>query len=188
MATRTVLALALGFAAAGGSLAFGQSDATDVGEVASFGGGSFGNGSHPVVGGSAGVSLSRYGLALVEAAYMPMGKDTLRRQTNIRDVQDSRLFDFNLSFHVRIPVRDRWAPYGILGAGFIFQPFRAAVGPEGAVLSIEDLKFAFHTGAGFRYYIREDWGIRPEFKVIVSTRTFTRMSIGVFYTLPPNWP
>jgi hypothetical protein len=166
---------------------FGQSGEDDVGEVAVFGGGSFGNGSHPVVGGSTGTAFSRYGMALVEAAFMPMGTDTLRRQTNISGVQDSKLFDFNLSFHIRIPVRERWAPYGILGAGFIFQPFQAIVGSQGALVGIEDYKFAFHTGAGVRYYIRQDWGIRPEFKVIIGPRTFTRFSVGFFYNLPPNW-
>jgi len=167
---------------------FAQAGATDVGEVAVFGGGGFGTGTHPAVGASSGIALSKWAMGLIEAAYMPMGGDTLRRQDNISSVQDSRLFDFNTSFHIRIPVRERWAPYGILGCGLVFNKFNAITGPNGALIGIDDFKFAFHTGAGLRYYIREDWGIRPEVKVIVSTRTYTRFTIGIFYNLPTNWP
>ncbi len=165
-----------------------QPDASDRGEVVVFGGGSFGNGTHPVVGGSTGVAFSRYAMGLVEAAFMPLGSDTLRRQSNIASPQGSQLFDFNLSFHVRIPVGERWAPYGILGGGLLFNKFRAITGPQNALIGIDDFKFGFHTGVGARYYIREDWGVRPEFKVIVGPRTFTRISIGFFYNLPPDWP
>ena len=43
-------------------------------------------------------------------------------------------------------------------------------------------------GGGVRYYVRPNWGIRSECKVTVSSRVFTRVSFGVFYTLPSNWP
>jgi hypothetical protein len=33
-----------------------------------------------------------------------------------------------------------------------------------------------------RYYFRENWGIRPEFKVIIGAQTYTRLSVGLFYT------
>ncbi len=165
-----------------------QADETDVGEVAAFGGGSFGAGTHPFVGGSMGYAFSRHGMALLEAGYTPMGSEILWRRPDVRSPQNSYLLDCGLSFHIRIPVRERWAPYGILGGGLAFNSFRAIAGPQGALIGIEDFKGEFHTGAGLRYYIREYWGIRPEFKVIVSTRVFTRLSVGVFYTLPPNWP
>ncbi|MCX6630180.1 MAG: hypothetical protein NTW28_21390, partial [Candidatus Solibacter sp.] len=51
-----------------------------------------------------------------------------------------------------------------------------------------DFDFGFHTGAGLRYYVRENWGIRPELKVIVSKQTYTRLSVGIFYVLPAGWP
>jgi hypothetical protein len=159
---------------------------SEKGEVSAFGGGSFGLGVHPVVGGGTGLAFSKYGIGLIEASYMPTGRDTLRR--NVVSPQNSQVFDFNSSIHIRIPVRERWAPYGIVGCGLLFNKFQAVSGPQGTLVGIDDFKFAFHTGAGVRYYIREGWGIRPEFKVIVSNRTYTRFTIGIFYTIPSDWP
>lgn len=166
------------------ALLLAQADETDLGEVAAFGGGSFGAGSHPFVGGSSGFAFSRHGMALIEAEYMPMGSDTLCRRPDVKSPQNSHLLDFGLSFHIRIPVRERWAPYGILGGGLAFNSYRAILGTQGALIGIQDFKGEFHTGGGVRYYIGEYWGIRPEFKVIVSDRVFARLSVGVFYTLP----
>ena len=56
-----------------------------------------------------------------------------------------------------------------------------------AAVAIDEFNFGFHTGGGVRYYIREGWGIRPELKVVVSHRTYTRFTIGFFYTLPTGW-
>jgi opacity protein-like surface antigen len=185
--TRRIFAITLcAFASAA---LFAQSGETDAGEVAAFGGGIFGLGSHPVVGGSSGFAFSRYGMAVLEAAYMPLGQDTLRsRRPMDPATQDSSLYDFNLSLHIRVPVRERWAPYAILGGGLLFDTFNAVSGPQGALVRIHEFNFGFHTGAGLRYHIRDNWGIRPELKVIVSNRTYTRLSVGIFYTLPPGWP
>src|SRR5689334_5314672 len=79
------------------SVCFAQAGASDVGEVVVFGGGGCGNGTHPAVGASTGVAFSKWTIGLIEAAYMPMGGDTLRRQSDIHSVQDSHLFDFNAS-------------------------------------------------------------------------------------------
>jgi hypothetical protein len=173
--------LAVAFCLFSPALVRGQSDETDVGEVSVFGGGSFGLGTHPVVGGNTGIAFSRHAIALIEAAFQPMGDHTVRRHDYA--TQDSRLFDFNASLHIRIPVRDRWAPYAILGGGLLFDQFTAVVTPTQALIATSELHFGFHTGAGLRYYIRPGWGIRPEFRVIVSNRTYTRMTVGLFYTL-----
>src|SRR5262249_8258921 len=102
-----------------------QPGETDTGEVALFGGGRFGVGTDPVGGGSTGLAFSRYGMGLIEASFMPMGERTLRSRAPYSvPVQNSRLFDFNFSLHVRIPVKQRWAPYGILGAGLLFDSFK----------------------------------------------------------------
>ena len=165
----------------------------EEGEVSAFGGGAFGlGGTHAAVGASSGTALSRWALAVVEAAFSPLGDQTLRRRTGPR-VEESRLFDLNFSVHIQAPVRRRWAPYGIVGGGVLFDSFRAvpvAAPPDenglpqtSVALAVNEFNFGFHTGGGVRYYIGEDWGIRPEFKVIVSNRTYTRFTIGFFYKL-----
>ncbi len=164
------------------------------GEVAFFGGGAFGlGGAHAAVGGSSGVTFSRYAIGVIEAAFSPLGDETLRHRTGPR-VESSRLFDFNFSVHVQVPVRRRWVPYGILGGGMLFDAFRAVptgappgepghTQPPAVAFAVEEFNYAFHTGGGVRYHIREDWGIRPEFRVIVSNRTYTRFTIGFFYKM-----
>jgi opacity protein-like surface antigen len=165
-----------------------QISANEDGEVVAYGGGTFGGGAHPLVGGGSGWGFSRHGMFFLDASYSPMGREILWPRHDVHSPQDSHLFDVMFSTHIRFPIRDRWAPYGLVGGGLAFNSFRAYAGPQGALIGIEDFKMAFQTGGGVRYYVNENWGIRPEFKVIVSTRTYTRMAIGVFYTLPPNWP
>ncbi len=166
----------------------GQAAEPEVGEVALHGGGNFGAGTHVSVGGSSGFAFSRRGMAFLEATYTQMGRDILWRRADVQSPQESRLFEFMASTHIRFPVGERWAPYAILGGGLLFNSFRAYSGPQGALIGIEDFKFGVQSGGGVRYYIGENWGVRPEFKVIVSSRTYTRMTIGVFYNLPTHWP
>ena len=167
---------------------FGQSAEEDVGEVNGFAGGSFGAGSRAVVGAGAGVALSRHGMALLEGMYMPLGREILWRRSDIQRPQDSYLLNLGLSFQIRFPVGDRWAPYGIIGSGLVYNAYRAPASAEGRLMDMQDFKGEFHTGAGVRYYVGEKWGIRPEVKVIISSRTFTTVSMGVFYVLPSYLP
>jgi len=170
---------------------FGQAGEKDVGEAAAFTGGTFGLGSHPVVGGGLGIAFSRYGMGVLETSYAPLGSETLRVFPGAATAQDSHLYDFNLGLHLRVPVRGRLAPYGILGVGFLWDKYSRTLVDSAGVAQVShytNFNFGFQTGGGLRYYIGEKWGIRPEFKVIVSTQTYTRLSVGVFYVLPTNWP
>jgi opacity protein-like surface antigen len=171
-----------------------QSGDKDVGEVALFGGGIFGMGTHPVVGGSSGIAFSKYGMANVEAAFSALGADTLRGVppsaqpiTVTNQTERSHLYDVNVNFHIRIPVQDRWAPYVIIGGGILFNTFRTWVTSQNAYVGIDNLNFGFHTGGGLRYYIGKYWGIRPEYRVVISNQAYSRFTVGVFYTLPPDW-
>jgi len=168
-----------------------QSGDSEAGEVAAFGGGVMGVGSHPAVGGSVGLAFSRLAMLLVETSFSPLGSTSMRPAAPGAVLDASRLYDLNLGLHIRIPVRDRWAPYAILGGGALWNTFDQTVtGPGGsaAVSHHSNFDFGFHTGAGLRYYIRDNWGIRPEVKVVVSKQTYTRLSIGIFYVIPQSWP
>ena len=172
------------------SEAAGQSAETDVGEVAISGGGIAGLGTHPAAAGSTGLALGRYGMLLIETGYSPLGTRTLRPMPSAPSIDASHLYDFDLAVHIRVPVRDRWAPYGILGGGLLWNTFtQNAAGPQGQLIrsSSSTLDFGFETGGGLRYYIRDNWGIRPELKVVVSRQTYTRFSIGVFYVFSEPW-
>jgi hypothetical protein len=171
---------------------FAQLDETEGGEISAFSGGVLGIGSHPTFGGSAGGVISKYALALFEGSYTPLGNYTIQPWPARSTVGRSHLTDFNVSFHIRVPIKQsRWSPYGILGVGLLWDALRQdTVDPRGIAVSYHWNQFnaGFHTGGGVRYYIGENWGIRPELKVIVSKQTYTRASIGIFYCVPSNWP
>jgi hypothetical protein len=186
-----MMALALAACMLGPAQLRGQSADAGIGEVAVFGGGTFGIGAHPAVGGTTGRSISRFAIGLIETAFSPLGSNSVRPVPAGGPIDASRLYDFNLGLHIRVPVRDRWAPYAILGGGLLWNTFDQSVaGPQGTASRkhYDNFDFGFHTGAGLRYYIRDNWGIRPEFKVIVSKQTYTRLSVGIFYVLPDTWP
>jgi opacity protein-like surface antigen len=168
----------------------GQSAESGVGEVAAFGGGVFGIGAHPVVGGTAGLAFSRYAIGYAETAFSPLGSSTVRPAPPGGPIDTSRLYDLSLGVHIRVPVRERWAPYAILGGGVLWNAFNQSVAVPQSTAVVRhntNFDFAFHTGGGVRYYIRENWGIRPEFEVVVSKQTYTRFSVGIFYVLPDPW-
>ena len=167
---------------------YGQSDETDVGEVAVHGGGLFGAGTHGSIGASAGLAFARRGMIHLDSTYNWMTNDILWNRPGVQSPRNSRLFEFMAVSHIRVPVTSRIAPYAILGGGLLYNSFRAATGPQGIVTDFQDFKFGAQTGAGLRYYMGQNWGIRPEFKVTISSQTYTRFSIGVFYVVPNTWP
>ena len=82
---------------------FAEEGGNDTGEFPVFTGMALGGtGPHPAVGGSAGISLSRYTMALLEASVIRLGGATLlpRGPAKIRDS------DFNFALQARVPVRD----------------------------------------------------------------------------------
>jgi hypothetical protein len=172
-------------------MASAQSGETETGEVTAFGGVGFGAGTQPVGGGSAGVSFSRYGMALIEASFMPMGKYTIQPWPAQSAVQRSFLYDFALDFHVRIPVKARWEPYAILGSSVLWNQLSASGENrrgDAVVNHYNQVNASFNTGAGVRYFVGKNWGLRPEVKVIISKQIYTRVSMGIFYVTPPDWP
>ena len=172
-------------------VASAQSGERETGEVAAFGGVNLGAGTQPMGGGSAGVSFSRYGMALIEASFMPMGKYTIQPWPAQSSVQRSFLYDFGLDFHVRIPVRERWEPYAILGSSVLWNQLSANEENRrgnAVVNHYNQVNAAFNTGIGVRYFVSKSWGIRPEVKVVVSKQIYTRVSMGIFYVTPPDWP
>ncbi|TMP96329.1 MAG: porin family protein, partial [Verrucomicrobia bacterium] len=185
LAFGALLAIAMGPAALEA-----QSDKTGEGELSAYAGAVFGMGAHPAVGSSTGTAFSRYATALIDVSYMPLNSDTLLSSPTTAAYRGSGLFDFALCVNVQIPVGRRWAPYGILGAGLLYNVYQAALlTPAGAGFADRSkTNFEFSTGGGVRYYVADNWGIRPEVRVFISGRNFTRISVGVFYDIDADWP
>jgi opacity protein-like surface antigen len=167
-------------------LAWCQSAEQDVSEFGGYGGGLFGLGAHPYVGATAGLSAARYLIVVGDVSYAPLDNATIRTRPGTQTVQQSRLYDFNLSLHIRFPVTKKWAPYVIAGPSVLWDNFRVTKINSGVAVTVSDneTNFGFHTGAGVRYYVNDDWGIRPEFRVVITNKTYTVASVGIFYTFP----
>jgi hypothetical protein len=48
--------------------------------------------------------------------------------------------------------------------------------------------FEFSTVGGVRYYVADNWGIRPEVRVFISGRNFTPHFRRGFYDIDADWP
>lgn len=156
-----------------------QGAEADVSEVGAYAGGAFGlGGSHRAVGASFGNAIQKYVVALVDISYIPAGAEPVHTPV-AGPVSKVRLYDLSGGVHVRIPLRSRIVPYVALGAGVLHSTYETAAG------GASDNDFAFHTGAGLRYYFNNNVGVRPDFKAyVLNGRHFTRFTVGVFYQFP----
>jgi opacity protein-like surface antigen len=182
-----LLAASLVFAPA--TLLAQYSSDEETSELGTYGGAGFGAGTHAWVGGTSGVSPSKYFMAVLDASFMPMGATALRR--DLVGTSTSRLYDFNFGGQVLIPIHHRINPYGLVAAGLLYNTYHIeTVRPDGYVYLAgrSDCKFAFETGGGMRYFVTEGFGVRGEYRYTVSTRNFSRISAGVFYQFGGMWP
>ena len=149
----------------------------EAGEFSTYTGVLMGLGARAAVGATTGYYIHNpFAIMLVDVAYSPIGEQTLR-PVDPPGVTGARLYDIGLAFHVPIPLRKRWSPYGIIGGSVLCSTYESvATGKDR-----QSAYFGFQTGGGVRYFVGEDWGIRSELKVIISHRTFTRLSFGIFY-------
>ncbi len=166
-----------------------QAGEADAGEIAALGGTTFVHGVQPAASGSAGVAFSRYGMALFETTFMPLGQSTIQSWPPRSTVDRSYVYNFGVNFHIRIPVTPRWAPYAIVGGGLLWNTVRQhTFDAQGAplVVRFDQLNGCLNTGAGVRYYVRPNWGIRSEMKVVISKQIYPQMLMGIFLVIPPD--
>ena len=119
-----------------------------VGEVSAMGGGTAGGlKTHPVITGSAGVSLSRYLMLLGETSVIPLSNWTLIPTAAVQ-VRGSDLFDFNIALQGRIPIK-KWEPYGVFGMAVLMNPYTAGIlTPSGAVAYVGAAALEVWPGVG----------------------------------------
>ena len=170
---------------------FAQSEYRETSELSSYVGAGIGARTTNVwVGGSTGISNSKYFMATIDTSFLPLGTRTLR--TNLVGATNtSRLYDFNFQGQILIPIHYRITPYALLGAGVLWNTYNiAAVHPDGGayVIGSSDCKFGFQTGGGVRIFAREGFGFRTEYRFTASSQNFNRMLFGVFYQFAGTWP
>jgi opacity protein-like surface antigen len=174
-------AVCLAVFALSGALAFPQESSSDALEFSALAGSTFGAiDGHPSVTGTAGISLSRFAMVLVDGGVVPLGNITLL-PTEALKISGSDPFTFGIAVHVRVPVR-RWEPYALLEPALLINSYRAAIlSQSGIVFRNRHSKFGLESGAGLRYYVKPKWGVRAEYKYTSSSRNFNQIQAGVFY-------
>src|SRR5262249_25521259 len=146
-------------------------------------------GTHPAVGGTTGLFLNKYAAILLGTTYVPLGGSTVVTQN--RPASDSRLYDINLTLEVQIPLQGKWAPYGLMSAGGLYNTYNLLTPrPDGSrYLAGEfDVKFGFGCGGGTRYFLGEDWGLKGEYRFVAADHSSSRLMVGIFYRVPSSWP
>lgn len=124
-------------------------------------------GSHPVVGGTVGFGNRVH--VFGDFNYVPLSSE--------RGSGTPRVVDFGGGMHFTFPTRNaKVAPYFLVGGGA--GQFSAFGDSETHVY------FAF--GGGLRYYVGENWGVRPEFRyqryqAVEGGLNTAIIGIGVFY-------
>ena len=160
---------------------FAEEGGNGTGEFPNFTGMAFGGAdAHRTVGGSAGIWLSRYTMALLEASVIPMGSATLLPRGPVK-IRGSDLFNFNFVLQARVGV-ERWEPCGVLGTGVLMNSYRTEIPGASAAVAYQDnrhSKFGLEGGAGVRYYVAERWGVRVEYRYTSSAIDFNRILGGV---------
>ena len=149
-----------------------QPDVINAPELTGFVGGVLGVGSHPAVGAAVAYPTSRYLVPNVEFSYSPLDE---------RGGIKTRLWDFNGGLHVRFPDRGipRLTPYLGFGIGLIRIENRFPAPPFSRGADVN--KFAVNLSGGARYYITDQFGVRPEIKGFLGDYSFMRASVGVFW-------
>jgi opacity protein-like surface antigen len=122
---------------------------------------------------------------MVDFSYTPEGNNTLQPHSPLVKVSTSKLYDFNFTVHIRIPVRERWEPYGIAGAGCLYSTYHVAsiysTGTATVYKGATDANFGFETGAGVRYFVEHNWGVRSEWRYTIGPKNISRFVAGLFY-------
>jgi opacity protein-like surface antigen len=178
--------MTLGFVPAA---AYAQSGEGILGELSTYTGWAVGAlGAHPVVGGSTAI-FSKYAVGLVDTSFIPLGGRTLVHFD--APTRNSELFDFNFTVQMQVPLKYRIRPYGLFGPSGLYNRYQIlTVQPQGPAVfqGQSNAKFAFEVGGGFRYFIKDDWGVKTEYRYTISSQNFGRIVGGVFYQFSAPWP
>lgn len=160
-----------------------QEGESDVGEAGLSTGIALGRtGTNVALSGGIGTSIDRYLILMVEGAYIPMGNKTFIPYPGVV-AQSSGLYDFSIPLQIRVPIRRKWEPYGIIAPVLIYNHYRRlGIHPDGSAyyFGASDVRGGAEAGGGVRYYLHEYWGLKGEFRYTISSRNFSSLLIGVF--------
>jgi Outer membrane protein beta-barrel domain len=140
-----------------------------------------GIGSHGSFGGSLGIPVTNNLILSGDLSYIPMGGGSVTAGGSTTS-SGARAFNFNGTLQYLFKETHAIGPYAGAGLGFLHSSFDSSsnVSPSFNVAgSSTDLYF--NIGGGFRYFVNDRWGFRPEFMVFAGPNTYVRLEGGIFY-------
>lgn len=163
-------------------------------ELGGFVGSSYGVDSWRVMGGgNVSWAVRKRWLPYAEVSYFPgISRFAPIENSSAKVSFDLPLLDYHAGVHYRIVIREsRIVPYLVAGAGGIrtfattYRVPPADGFPQFTVSDQAHNAFAANFGGGIRYYVRERYGFRTEFKVYTPRGTYTdpfyKATIGFFF-------
>jgi outer membrane protein with beta-barrel domain len=142
-----------------------------------------GIGSHGSFGGSLGAPVTDRLILAGDLSYIPLGGGSVTvLGATMRS--SARAFNFNGNLQYQFNPYHAVVPYAGAGLGFLHSSFNtSSSGVGGSSLNVQgsSTDLYFNTGGGFRYYVKERWGFKPEFMIFAGSNTYVRFAGGIFY-------
>jgi len=139
-------------------------------------------GSHGSFGGSVGAPISDRLILSGDLSYIPLGGGSMT-VLGATTRTGARAFNFNGNLHYQFNPYHAVVPYAGAGLGFLRTSFDASSSGFGPSFNAQgsSTDMYFNVGGGFRHYVKERWGFRPEFMIFAGSNTYVRFAGGIFY-------
>src|SRR5262245_53258281 len=148
-----------------------------------------GIGSHGSLGGSIATPVSDRLILSGDFGYIPMGSSSMTITAiggvgGTTTTASGKAFNSNGSLQYQFDQEHSVLPYA--GAGFGFLRSSADVSTNAPLpgtirVRVSSTDAYFNFGGGLRYYVKPNWGFRPEFMIFAGSNTFVRFAGGIFY-------
>ncbi|MEZ5402828.1 MAG: outer membrane beta-barrel protein [Bryobacteraceae bacterium] len=154
----------------------GQTEAGAVAGIVS------GIGTHGTIGVQAATGVTERIAAYGELSFIPGGGGN-SSFGGVTSTASARALNLNGGIHYQFGAHGKAVPYAAAGLGVLrssasYRSSGAGVDIRGSA-SATNLYFNF--GGGLRYYVKDNWGFRPELMIFAGDQTYVRLGVGIFY-------
>ena len=172
------LAVMTAFLVVTGIASYGQTGNVEVsGNLGVVGG----IGTHGSFGGSIGAPVTDHLILAGDLSYIPFGGGSVT-VLGATTRSSAKAINFNTNLQYQFKPAHSVVPYAGAGLGFLHSSFDASsTGPGSFSASGSSTDMYFNVGGGFRHYVKERWGFRPEFMIFAGSNTYVRFAGGIFY-------
>jgi hypothetical protein len=143
-----------------------------------------GIGTHGSFGGSLGVPVTDRFILSGDLSYIPMGGASVTAG-GLTASSGARAFNFNGTLQYQFKqLHTAVVPYAGAGLGLLHSSFDSSTNVPGSPpisVSGSSTDLYFNIGGGFRYFVNQHWGFRPELMIFAGPSTYVRLAGGIFY-------